>query len=94
MKNPMKKTVLSKDEYHESGSYEGTAYDGERIFTGYLIEMAPEGQVGWSVEVEFWGRQYLGPYTKLRTEILNCYTLTEARAIAKHTAIDFYLENN
>ena len=90
----MKKTVLSKDDYHESGSYEGTSYDGERIFTGYLIEMAPTGQVGWSVEVEYWGRQYLGTYCKLRSEIRNCFTLTEARAIAKHTALEFHQENN
>ena len=90
----MKKTILSKGEQWESGSYEGTAYDGERIATGYVIEMAPAGQVGWSVEIEYWGRQYLGTYIKLRSEIRNCFTLTEARAIAKHAAIDFYLENN
>ena len=90
----MKKTVLSKGAWGESGSYEGTSLDGDRIFTGYVIEVAPPGQYGYTVEVEYWGRQYLGTYTKLRTEDRTCYTLTEARAIAKHTAIEFYNENN
>lgn len=90
----MKKAVLSKDKWHESGSYTGTAYDGEVIATGYVIEKADSGQYGWSVEIEYWGRRYLGPYTKLRTETRNTFTLTEARAIARHTALEFYLENN
>ena len=90
----MKKTILSKDLKHESGSYAGTAYDGERIATGYVITEAPAGQVGWVVDIEYWGRQYLGTYTRIRTEVRNCFTFTEAKAIAKYTAIEFYNENN
>ena len=94
MNNPMKKSVLSKGDWGESGSYEGTSLDGDRIFIGYVIEIAQPGQVGWTVEVEYWGRQYLGTYTKLRSETKECYTLTEARAIAKYSAVEFYNENN
>jgi hypothetical protein len=88
----MKKTILSKDEYHESGVYQGKSQTGDPIAVGYIIEMN-ETEPGWIVSLEYFCRTYLNKYSKVREMTFTTYTLGEARAIAKHEAIYFHEEN-